>query len=98
MRAAVAILALLASCCGEAVQPGNERQPAEAPANVAAPQGNEAGADPPQTDATLAGMSPGQRRAYQRGLADCRAGRYEPANHPEAYRIGCAAAQEDRQP
>lgn len=97
MRAApalAAMLALLAGCGDEQAGPGNRRQAARAPVSVVAPPANEAIADPPQSDAALAAMSPRQRRAYERGLADCRAGRYRPADHPEAYRIGCAAAHD----
>jgi uncharacterized protein DUF4431 len=85
--ATIAMLALLAACRNEAPRP-------EPPVKVAAPAVNEAAPDPPQSDNALASMSPGQRRAYDRGLADCRAGRYAPANHPEAYRIGCAEAHD----
>ena len=44
--------------------------------------------------AELAGFSPSQRRAYERGFADCSAGRYDPERGPEAYRLGCAAAND----
>jgi hypothetical protein len=90
-----ATLALMAACQSEAPRPGNGQGAPAPPANVSAPAANEAIADAPQSDAALAAMSPGRRRAYDRGLADCRAGRYQPANHPEAYRIGCAAAQDE---
>jgi len=83
-RALAAMTALLAGC-GSPPTPAGNRQ-AAAPA--------EAVADRPQTDSAIASLSPGQRRAYDRGLADCRVGRYRPENHPEAYRIGCAAAHE----
>jgi hypothetical protein len=92
--AVIALLALLAACESEAPGPGNDQNTAQPPANAAAPAANAVVADAPQADDALAGMSPGRRRAYDRGLADCRAGRYAPANHPEAYRIGCAAAHD----
>jgi hypothetical protein len=44
--------------------------------------------------AELANFSPSQRRAYERGFADCGAGRYDPERGPEAYRLGCAAAND----
>ena len=92
-RVAIVLMTLLAACEERAKEP--EPPPTVAPAppttpsrpadNVAAPRDS-----PPD----LRGLSPSQRRAYERGFADCRAGRYEPDNFPEAYRIGCAAAQE----
>ena len=39
-------------------------------------------------------LTPAQRRAYLKGMEDCQAGRYDPDPWPEAYRIGCAAAQD----
>lgn len=88
-------LLALAGCGGDAVRPANTQQAVQPPAKVAAPP-PAAVAEPPEPadDAGLAAMSPSRRRAYERGLADCRAGRYQPANHPEAYRIGCAAAHD----
>jgi len=50
----------------------------------------------PDDDPGLAGMSPSRRRAYKQGFRDCSAGRYNPDPYPEAYRIGCGAAQERR--
>lgn len=89
------MLGLLSACRGEAPGPVNRQDTARPPpAVVAAPAANEAISEPPQAEAGLAAMTPGQRRAYRRGLADCRAGRYEPLNHPESYRIGCAAAHD----
>jgi hypothetical protein len=96
MPATSAMLALLAACQSEAPRPGNSQGAPAPPSNVAAPAANGAMADAPQSDAALTAMSPSQRRAYDRGLADCRAGRYQPAYHPEAYRIGCAAAQDEK--
>ena len=89
-----AMLALLAACQSGAPAPGDSRNSVQPPANVAAPQANEAAAIPPDPPADLAGMSPRQRRAYAAGLADCQAGRYDPDPWPEAYRIGCAAAND----
>ena len=83
-------LALLLAGCGQA--PSNDAQPAPAPpANVAGPPPEAPPAPDPEA---LEGLSPSQRRAYQKGLEDCRAGRYEPDRWPEAYRIGCAAAHD----
>ena len=99
MRVAASFAALLAlSACGGAGQPGNRQESASPPPRAPAPPKAEpagnagnisAGADP-----GLADMSPSRRRAYDRGLADCRAGRYDPDPWPEAYRIGCAAAHD----
>jgi len=89
-----AMLALLAACQSEAPRPGNSQDAVRPPARVATPAANEAVAAPADPPADLAGMSPRQRRAYQAGLADCRAGRYAPDPYPEAYRIGCAAAND----
>jgi hypothetical protein len=64
----------------------------EAPAqNVAA---RETPIEVPEDAPGLAEMSPSRRRAYEAGYRDCSAGRYDPDRWPEAYRIGCAAAQE----
>ncbi|HEV2866334.1 MAG TPA: hypothetical protein VGX37_07450 [Allosphingosinicella sp.] len=78
--------------------------PAAAPAAPArnadteAPAQNVAAAETPvevPVDAPgLAEMSPSRRRAYEAGNRDCSVGRYDPDRWPEAYRIGCAAAQE----
>jgi len=65
---------------------GGKEAEANRPANEAMPEDS---ADP-----GLAAMTPYQRRAYDRGLRDCSAGRYEPDPHPESYRIGCAAAHD----
>jgi uncharacterized lipoprotein YajG len=42
----------------------------------------------------LSRLTPRQRQAYERGFADCSAGRYDPERGPEAYRLGCAAAND----
>lgn len=65
---------------------GGEQNYADSPTNDAMPDDS---ADP-----GLARMTPYQRRAYDRGFRDCRAGRYDPDRHPESYRIGCAAAHD----
>lgn len=90
-------LALLACACesgrdsngaapkNDAGSPENQMIKADPPANEAMPE---------ESDPGLASMTPYQRRAYDRGLRDCRAGRYEPERYPESYRIGCAAAQD----
>jgi hypothetical protein len=91
-------LLLLAACDpappGGAEPPGNDAAPAP-PATQSEPATNQA-APPPDApgESGLADMSPRQRRAYEAGLRDCSAGRYEPDRYPEAYRIGCAAAED----
>ena len=67
---------------------GEQQNSADAPANAALP---EVSADP-----GLSGLTPYQRRAYDRGLSDCSAGRYDPDRYPESYRIGCAASQDGK--
>ena len=101
MRPIAAALLLLASACGGPGEPAPQndpRPPADAPApsqaNLARPAANEAIAAEDPADPGVAGMSPSQRRAYERGHRDCRAGRYQPEKYSEAYRIGCAAAQD----
>ena len=71
----------------------NEEAPPAPAVNAAEP---EAPIEVPDDGAGLADMSPFRRRAYEQGYRDCRAGRYEPDPWPEAYRIGCGAAQEAR--
>ena len=67
----------------------NTAEPEEPP-RLAAP------ANPPDDYPGVAELSPSQRRAYERGWRDCRESRYQPGQWAEAYRIGCAAAQEER--
>lgn len=55
---------------------------------------NEVAVELSADDPGLAGMSPSRRRAYRAGFRDCSAGRYNPDPYPEAYRIGCGAAEE----
>lgn len=99
----IGCLALLAACAerrepgadnvaSAAVEPraANMTNHAEAPPPPAVP------AEPPDDYPGVAELSPSQRRAYERGWRDCRAGRYAPGEWAEAYRIGCAAAQEGR--
>jgi hypothetical protein len=107
MRPLVLPLVLLLIACGSdnsrqeapsqnAVQPAPTAPAAPRPA-TAAPAANAAKAVPdavPDDDPGLAGLSPGQRRAYELGYRDCLHGRYAPANHLEAYRIGCGAAHD----
>lgn len=93
-----AALALLAGCAEPAAEnrqdaPKSPPTAAAAPAPASVPAANQQ-AEPPDEAADLSSLSPSRRRAYERGLADCRAGRYAPENYPEAYRIGCAAAQD----
>jgi len=103
-------LILLAGACGgggdsEEAPKNGAGAPENAPENAIsrpAGRGEETQANPPANEAMpedsvdpgLAAMTPYQRRAYDLGLRDCSAGRYEPDRHPEAYRIGCAAAQD----
>ena len=93
--------------CGQGQQPAAENVAAPAAkAPEPTPVINSAGpeepprpaepADPPEDYPGVAELSPSQRRAYERGWRDCREGRYQPGEWAEAYRIGCAAAQEDR--
>ena len=63
--------------------------PAEPP-----PAAAEAPSEPPAAHPGLPDMNAWQRTAFERGYRDCRAGRYAPDAYPEAYRIGCGAAQE----
>ncbi|HEX8640516.1 MAG TPA: hypothetical protein VF704_05100 [Allosphingosinicella sp.] len=74
------------------VLPPNMAEPPP-PANVAEAPAPEVVAVP-QDDPGTAGMSAWQRRAWEAGYRDCSAGRYEPDPWPEAYRIGCGAAEE----
>jgi hypothetical protein len=100
MRAMTGLLALTLSACGGSEAPrGNTQQPVRAPLNAQAPKKaepvqNNISEAAPQADPGLVEMSPSRRRAYDRGFADCRAGRYDPDPYPEAYRIGCAAAND----
>lgn len=101
MRPAATSILLLLSACGGPTPPGNDGAPAgkaavrqDNAANTAEPSTNEGAAPEIPGDDALADMSPRQRRAYDLGFRDCSAGRYEPDPHPEAYRIGCGAAQE----
>ncbi|HMG48391.1 MAG TPA: hypothetical protein VK614_13140 [Allosphingosinicella sp.] len=89
---AAAILALLAGC-GQPPAENRQQSPRPAATRAAPPPPAKVEASADET-ADLAGLSPRQRRAYERGLADCRAGRYDPDRYPEAYRIGCAAAND----
>lgn len=103
---AAAALLFLLGACGPAVEPGNVAAnsppppPAIAvPANQAeipndAAAAPEAAVEVPEDAPGLADMSPSRRRAYEQGYRDCSAGRYDPDPWPEAYRIGCGAAQE----
>jgi hypothetical protein len=90
----LAALVLLAGCGGGAAENRQEPPKAAAPLPRAAPMNVIAEPAAPDPPADLAGMSPRQRRAYEAGVADCRAGRYAPEYYPEAYRIGCAAAHD----
>lgn len=103
-RATLALALLLAACRAQDAR--NEGAPANA-AIAPRPAPAEAGEPPvapgPAAPATTApdpaaleGLTPFQRRAYEKGFEDCRAGRYEPDRWPEAYRIGCAAAHDAR--
>jgi hypothetical protein len=90
--ACLAALPLLLAC-GSGAPPQNRQQPPPVRAKVMPPPAKAAAGEAPDP-AAVAGLSPSRRRAYERGLADCRAGRYDPDRYPEAYRIGCAAAND----
>ena len=69
--------------------------PAAPAANASSAEGSpEKAIEVPEDSPGLADMSPSRRRAYEAGYRDCSAGRYDPDPWPEAYRIGCGAAQE----
>jgi len=101
VRALLAASLMISACDGTA--DSYEETPADE-ANLSVPVAENVGnATPPPADAAapvpaddpgLADMSPSRRRAYEAGLRDCRAGRYDPDPYPEAYRIGCGAAEE----
>lgn len=98
-RAGFAALLILAACGSGDAPARNKQEPVPAPpvtppAPRAEPAQNKSAEAAPQADPGLAEMSPSRRRAYDRGFADCRAGRYDPDPYPEAYRIGCAAAND----
>ena len=102
MRRFALLLILLASACDNGHPPHRPPQNvAQSASSAPPPAANEANAvqaapddAPPRDDPGLAGLSPAQRRAYQLGYRDCSHGRYAPANHLEAYRIGCGAAHD----
>ncbi|MBV9881788.1 MAG: hypothetical protein JO276_02130 [Sphingomonadaceae bacterium] len=108
MRRILPMLVLLAGACEQGHPPprqppgGNAAAAAPAPtparaAPIETPRAN-ANEAPPEGPAApnpaAAGLSPAQRRAYELGYGDCSQGRYAPGNHLEAYRIGCAAAND----
>ena len=94
MRFAGFAALLILTACGSA-PPQNRQEPAPPLKAPAAPKTEPvANAAAVPDDSGLAQMSPSRRRAYDRGFADCRAGRYDPDPYPEAYRIGCAAAND----
>jgi hypothetical protein len=108
MRRALLPLVLLAGACGSGQQPPHEPPAANAARAVPAPAPPPAAAPaaPPASHAqavpddnmvqwALSGLTPAQRRAFDLGYRDCSSGRYAPANHLEAYRIGCSAAHDD---
>jgi len=101
MRGLLLALALLACACSNDHPPPhahasvNATATAPAPPTPAAPAANEVQPPLPRNqpaNPALTDLSPAQRRAYELGYRDCSEGRYAPANHLEAYRIGCAAA------
>jgi hypothetical protein len=98
MRALPAGLAMLLAACGQAPPRDTQPAPSAPAANTAAPAPTAPAANSAESPdpAALEGLSPFQRRAYRKGFEDCRAGRYEPDPWPEAYRIGCAAAQDEQ--
>jgi hypothetical protein len=98
-RGGLALALLLAACQPQDAR--NEGAPANAvlaprpaPPKASAPVAEPAPAAP--DPAALEGLTAFQRRAYEKGFEDCRAGRYQPDRWPEAYRIGCAAAHDAR--
>lgn len=110
MRRLAPLLVLLLGACGsgnarhEAPRQNlAEPAPGAPPPARAAPPANTANAaaaapdDVQDGDPGLATLSPAQRRAYDLGYRDCSHGRYAPDNHLEAYRIGCGAAQDQRE-
>ena len=106
MRHILLMLVLLAGGCEQGHPPRRQPPGANAaataptpapPATVASPSANNEDAVPARTavpNPAVADLSQAQRRAYELGYADCSHGRYAPANHLEAYRIGCAAAHD----
>jgi len=95
MRAPGFAALLLLSACGSGAQPASRQEGASPPPKAPAPpKAAPAGNASAPVDPGLAEMSPSRRRAYDRGFADCSAGRYDPDRYPEAYRIGCAAAHD----
>jgi len=106
MRRLGLLFVLALGACGSGQAPANHGEvnaahPAPSvPPTKAAPAANvvqaapEASDEPPRDDSGIAGLSPAQRRAYELGYRDCSHGRYAPANHLEAYRIGCGAAHD----
>ena len=94
----LAALGMLGACGAQDAQPANKQENSPPP-NTATPLKAtlpaNASAEPAASgNPGLDEMSLSQRRAYDRGFADCRAGRYDPDRYPEAYRIGCAAAHD----
>ena len=104
MRRLGLVLVLILGACGSGQAPAGRNEanaartaPSAPPAAPAAPVANAAANEAeavPNDDPGLAGLSPAQRRAYELGYRDCSHGRYAPANHLEAYRIGCGAAHD----
>jgi hypothetical protein len=107
MRRALLALLLLAGACGSGRQSPDEpaaantsrAAPAPAPPPGAPPAAPGAGParalpDDNMVESAVSGLSPAQRRAFDLGYRDCSRGRYAPAGHLEAYRIGCAAAHD----
>jgi hypothetical protein len=93
--AGLAALVILGACGSESAPAQNKQERASPPSKArAAPRAEPSANAAAPDDPALAQMSPSRRRAYDRGLADCRAGRYDPDPYPEAYRIGCAAAND----
>jgi hypothetical protein len=98
----LALVLLLGACSGAATDEtaaDNRARPANAVAppvaeDKSAPTENGIDVTVSADDPGLAEMSPSRRRAYEQGFRDCSAGRYNPDPYPEAYRIGCGAAQE----
>jgi hypothetical protein len=96
-RGSLALALLIAGC-----QPPEARNEAASVNTIIAPQPAPPKASAPTVEpapaapdpGAIEGLTPSQRRAYEKGFEDCRAGRYDPDRWPEAYRIGCAAAHD----
>jgi len=107
MRRAAVFCFLLTACTGGGeeegtnfVEPVNEAVPANQVVTTPTPDNglnHVAPALEPPNDPGLAAMSPYRRREYQRGWRDCMTGNYDRERQGESYRIGCMAAEEEKE-